>query len=274
MSIFVGIALVILRFGEVSKPMRGRPSTIAGPRRYPNRLGELRRRSGLSQQGVAAAAAISAAYYGALERGDKRINSDTAERLSGPLRCAVGDLLAGTQGVSVPLSVVVAAAESTARPEIFDLPEPQERLRPPRLADTEGCFAAELFDDSADLDFAPGAILVVRELRQLRAVLKAGDKVLVRFFLDPAELVEPRRTHEILYGILDRTIVGDLVLITRTRNRLIPRHALIQAAAAQRAGLADGVLDLPSRAATIEYEPRADDPATILGVVVYVMATV
>jgi hypothetical protein len=158
------------------------------------------------------------------------------------------------------------------RTSIF--PEPQERLRPARLADAEDCFAAELFDNSADLDFAAGAILVVRELPHLRAALKPGDTVLARFFLDPAERGETRRTHEILYGILDQTIVGDLVLITRTRNRLIPRHALIQAAAAQRAGFGEGVLDLPSRAATIEYEPRADDPATILGVVVYAMAAV
>jgi hypothetical protein len=131
-----------------------------------------------------------------------------------------------------------------------------------------------LFDDSADLDFAPGAILVVRELRHLGAALKPGDKVLVRFFLDPAEPGEARRTHEIFYGILDRTIVGDWVLITRTRNRLIPRYALIQTATAQPAELAEGLLNLPPRAATIEYAPRADDPAAILGVVVYAMGAV
>jgi len=66
--------------------LRGRPPTITGARRYPNRLRELRARRGLLQQGVAAAAGISIAYYGALERGDKRINADTAERLCRPLR--------------------------------------------------------------------------------------------------------------------------------------------------------------------------------------------
>jgi transcriptional regulator with XRE-family HTH domain len=253
---------------------RGRPPTIIGARRYPNQLKELRRHSGLSQHRVAAAAGISIAYYGALERGDKRINADTAERLAAPLRCAIGDLLAGMQGVSVPLSMAVAAAESEARPERFDLPEPHERLRPNRLVDPEDCFAAEIFDDSADLDFARGAILFARELAHLREPLRAGDKVLARFYLEPGTSDGARPTHEILYGILDQNIVGDLVLITRTRNRLIPRNALIQRAAPDQPGLAERALGLSVRAAMIAYEPRPADPAEILGLVVYAMGRV
>jgi transcriptional regulator with XRE-family HTH domain len=253
---------------------RGRPPTITGARRYPNRLRELRRHGGLSQQQVAAGAGISIAYYGALERGDKRINADTAERLSGPLRCAIGDLLAGVQGISVPLSAAIAAAESETRPESFDLPEPRERLRPGRLADPQDCFAAEIFDDSADLDFERGAILFVRERSHLHAPLRAGDKILARFYLEPEGGNAPRPTHEILYGILDRNIVGDLVLITRTRNRLIPRNALIQNAPPGPPGLAERALFLPPRDAAIAYEPRLGDPAEILGVVVYAMGPI
>ena len=84
-----------------TKP-RGRPPKKSGPPRYANRLRELRQRLGMSQQEVANAARISSAYYGALERGDKRINADTAQRLQIPLRCSVSDLLAGSRGVSVP----------------------------------------------------------------------------------------------------------------------------------------------------------------------------
>src|SRR5258707_480638 len=160
---------------------RGRPPTVTGARRYPNRLRELRDARGLPQQAVAAMAGISGAYYGALERGDKRINADTAERLSQSLRCAPGDLLGGAQGLSLPV----------------------------------------------------------------------GAKVLVRFFLEPATDGGPRPTHEILYGILDRNIVGDLVLITRTRNRLIPRSALIQSAAPSRAGFAERAIALLPREAEI-----------------------
>jgi transcriptional regulator with XRE-family HTH domain len=253
---------------------RGRPPTITGARRYPNRLRELRQHSGLSQQSVAAAAGISVAYYGALERGDKRINADTAERLSHPLRCAVGDLLAGAQGVSVPIAIAVAAAESEGRPASFDLPEPHERLRPGHLADAENCFAAEVFDHSADVDFDRGAILVVRELAHLRAPLRAGDKVLARFYLEPVGPSGTRPTHEILYGVLDQNIVGDLVLITRTQNRLIPRNAMIQIAAPARPGLAERAIGLPIRDAAIAYEARPEDPAEILGVVVYAMSPI
>jgi transcriptional regulator with XRE-family HTH domain len=253
---------------------RGRPPTITGVRRYPSRLAELRRHIGLSQQRVAAAAGISVAYYGALERGDKRINADIAERLAGPLRCAIGDLLAGVQGVSVPLSVAIAAAESEARPEQFDLPEPRERLRPGRLAAPEDCFAAEIFDDSADLDFAAGAILFVREQARLQGPLRAGDKVLVRFYLAPASDDAAPLTHEILYGILDQNIVGDLVLITRTRNRLIPRNAIIQSTAPSRPGLAERAMALPLRDAAIDYELQSGDQAEILGLVVYAMAPI
>jgi transcriptional regulator with XRE-family HTH domain len=262
--------------GEEFRQMRnrGRPPVLTGARRYPNRLGELRRRRGLSQQAVAAAAGISGAYYGALERGDKRLNADTAERLGAPLGCAAGDLLAGPQGVSVPLVLAVAAAESEGRPARYDLPEPHERLQPRRLADADDCFAAEIFDDSADFDFERGAILFVLRPESSSATLVAGAKVVVRFFLDPPAEGRAAATHEILYGILDRNIVGDLVLITRSRNRLIPRNLLIQSAAPGRPGLAERAAALLPRDAAIAYEARADDPGELLGVVIYAMGPI
>jgi transcriptional regulator with XRE-family HTH domain len=253
---------------------RGRPPITTGARRYPNRLRDLRQHGGLSQQAVAAAAGISGAYYGALERGDKRINADTAERLSRPLRCAAGDLLAGAGGISVPLTTGVAAAEAEVRPAVYDLPEPHERLQPGRLTEAGNCFAAEIFDDSADLDFEPGTILFVRRAAPLPAPLSAGAKVLARFFLDPPAEGRPRATHEILYGILDCNIVGDLVLITRTSNRLIPRHALIQSVSQNRLGLAERAHAPAPRNPAIAYEPRPDDPAELLGTVVYAMGPI
>ena len=252
---------------------RGRPPLITGTRRYPNRLRELRRHTGLSQQSIAAAAGISIAYYGALERGDKRINADTAVRLSRPLRCAVADLFAGTSGLSVPLSHAVAAAESENRPPLYDLPEPHERLQPRGLPEAGDCFAAEIFDDSADIDFARGTILVLRRLVNAGSVA-VGAKILARFFLDPPGGAEARATHEILYGILDRNIVGDLVLITRTRNRLVPRHVLVQGAASLRPGLAERAPALAPRDAAIAYVARPDDPAEILGSVIYAMGPI
>jgi len=244
---------------------RGRPATLTRERRYPNRLRILRERLGLSQQIAAAAAEMSGAYYGALERGDKRINADTAQRLSKVLHCAAGDLLAGA-GLSVPLVMVVAAAESQGRHNGYDLPEPYERLHAHRLADSENCVAAELLDDSANIDFEAGTVLFIRPLPLSQTGVLVGTSVLVRFFLGPTSDRGDRHTHEILYGILDRTIVGDLVLITRTQNRLIPRHMLIQSAADRR-GPAE-------RATVVAYEPHPDDPAELLGTVIYAMGPV
>src|SRR4029077_15429523 len=94
-------------------------------------------------------------------------------------------------------------------------------------------------------------------------------------FADPvAAEGDARKTHEILYGILDQKIVGDLVLITRTRNRLIPRNAVIQTAAPARSGLAESAFVLAPRDGMIAYESRSDDPAEILGVVVYAMGPI
>lgn len=248
---------------------RGRPPKKSGPPRYANRLRELRQRLGMSQQEVANAARISSAYYGALERGDKRINADTAQRLQIPLRCSVSDLLAGGRGVSVPVRFVIAAAEAGARSETFELAEPHEMVQPGRLAGAEHCFAAEITDDSADRDFAPGTVLLLRPLDAATEPLRRGARVVVRFFLEAGG---GPTTYEILYGILDRNILNDLVLITRTRNRLIPRHALIRPAGLSRpaekpaAGLAGND--------TIDYRYAPDDPAEILGVVVYVMGPV
>ena len=248
---------------------RGRPPKHAGPRRYPNRLLELRRRLGLSQQGVAERAGISLAYYGALERGDKRINADTARRLEEALHCSAGDLLTGTPVRRVPLLYAVAASESEGRPASFELPEPHEWLQPGRLADAESCFAAEIVDSSADLDFPRGTVLFVRPLPVLQAPLRVGTRVLARFYLETEGAEGKRLTQEILYGILDRNIVGDLVLITRTGNRLVPRHALIRRAAGPSSGLAERAHSPLRRDDAIEYAPAPGDPGEILGVVVY-----
>src|SRR5260370_38380216 len=99
---------------------RGRPPKILGERRYPNRLREFRERLGLSQQNVAMRAGISLAYYGALERGDKRINADTEKRLRSALGCAPGGLLAGSAtAASLPLRYVLPDAGSETRPAAF-----------------------------------------------------------------------------------------------------------------------------------------------------------
>jgi len=251
---------------------RGRPPIMTGARRYPNRLRALREACGLSQQAVAIGAGISGAYYGALERGDKRINADIAARLAAPLRCRPSELLEGGQGVSVPLVAAVAAADAATRPPAYDLPEPHERIAVRGLADAGKCFAADLVDDCADIDFMAGTILVARRLDPFPATVPVGARVVARFFLDPQAAEGSRQTHEILYGVLDFTIVGDLVLITRSRNPRIPRHLLVQSAS--RRGAPEWVRPPMPQAETIAYEPREDDPGELLGIVIYAMGPV
>jgi len=101
--------------------------------------------------------------------------------------------------------------------------------------------------------------------------LRAGARVVARFFLEPSGGDAERPTHEILYGLLDQNVLGDLVLITRTRNRLIPRHALIQAAVASPSGFSEGRGRVPQRDGVIQYRLGDDDAAEILGLVVYAM---
>jgi transcriptional regulator with XRE-family HTH domain len=247
---------------------------MIGDRRYPNRLRALREHRCLSQQAVAGSAGISVAYYGALERGDKRINTDTAELLSRALDCTVGDLLGKGHSVSVPVAYAVAAADPGALPAAYDLPEPRERVELHRVAHAENCFAAEIVDDSANLDFAAGTILVVRRLASPLAAISVGAKVLARFFLDPAAQAEALGTHEILYGILDRNIVGDLVLITRTRNPSVPRHLVVQGPSPALDGGALRSPMLAPRDDSIDYVPRPGDPAELLGVAIYAMGPV
>jgi transcriptional regulator with XRE-family HTH domain len=228
-------------------------------------LRELRRALGLSQQDVAMRAGISLSYYGALERGDKRINTDTEQRLRTALHYTPGELFAGgAMSPAVPLRYVIAAAESETRPASFELPEPHERLQPLRFAQAGECFAVEIVDDSADLDFAQGTVLFVRA-----APLHVGARIVVRFLITDRDPDGARTTYEILYGILDQNVIGDLVLVTRTRNRLVPRHALIQEASPLGGGLAERPLVMQRRSGAIDYEPRPTDPAEILGVVVY-----
>ena len=118
---------------------------------------------------------------------------------------------------------------------------------------------------------APGTVVFLCPVGLLREPLRAGARVVARFFLEPAQNDTERPTHEILYGLLDQNILGDLVLITRTHNRLIPRHSLIQAAVPSRSGFSESAAPTPRRDGVIEYRQSADDAAEILGLVVYAM---
>jgi transcriptional regulator with XRE-family HTH domain len=254
-----------------SNPLRrrGRPRSRAGPLRYPNRLAELRERLGLTQEEIAAAAAISPSYYGELERGMRRLNADLAQRLHGVLRCLPGDLLGSDASPSVPLQVVVAGAFAE-RPDRFELPEPYLMLPAPRrLAEPEACVAAEVADDSADLDYPAGSTLFIRKVAAGGDTLPLGSKVVVRFERQAAAGgLGPPATHEVLYGRLALGAAGDLLLSTRSRSREIPKNLTIRPAAPRR-GLEEHDAAAAPRQATVDYLATDGDEAVILGTVVF-----
>ena len=63
--------------------------------RFGANLNRARKRSGLSQEALAARASLHRTHIGLLERGERLARIDTAVKLAGALDIALGDLLAG-----------------------------------------------------------------------------------------------------------------------------------------------------------------------------------
>lgn len=61
-----------------------------------NRLRELRKAAGLSQELLSEKAGLSVSYAGLLERGERRINEETAQSLATALGCRPADLFVDT----------------------------------------------------------------------------------------------------------------------------------------------------------------------------------
>jgi hypothetical protein len=213
---------------------------------------------------------MSASYYGEIERGDRRLNSDTATKLSRAL--PLGPVFSNDQTPAVPQRLAIAAQESEGRPDGYDRPEPHDTLpAPKKFRDRVDCFAAEIVDDSADLDFARETVLFLLPIRP-EDKLTLGSKIVVRFYTEPRS--RQPKTAEVLYGVLDRTVTGDLVLLTRTRNRHVPASLVIQREPMASRGFSERVLSLIPRKAEVEYQPRADDEAEIVGTVVHMTGPV
>lgn len=172
----------------------------------------------------------------------------------------------------VPLRLVIAAQTSEGRPDSLDLPEPWEGLpTPKRLAEIDNCFAAEIADLSAELDFASGTVLYLKPLAAPQS-LAIGSKVVVRFLRGARNTSPP--TNEALYGILDRAATGDLVLLTRSRDRRLPASLVIQRDPLSQRGISEQTLAMIPRESEIDYQPRSTDEAEIVGVVLYALGPV
>lgn len=162
-----------------------------------------------------------------------------------------------------------------------------ERLSVPASIDhPEQCFAATVVDDSADLMYPPGSILIARRLEFVARPLQLGMKVIAAAYRErpvakDARAIEAARLAredgadvvEVLAGILDRSAaVGDVTVAIRSRNRQMPATLLIQRA--HFGGLGDRQMRFhvpPVGDPAIQYDPLPDDPGAILGRIVFAM---
>ncbi|MBC8241319.1 MAG: hypothetical protein ISR50_14215 [Alphaproteobacteria bacterium] len=110
----------------------------------------------------------------------------------------------------------------------------------------------------------------MRRLSGLQGPLKLGDRIVARHYVDT---VGDGRIMEMILGHLDRTMIGDLVLLTRSGNPQLPGVVTIRRPADPEAALRDAqrhfrpvdVMALP------DYQPEPGDQADILGVVAMVI---
>lgn len=231
-------------------------------------LFRLRKQRGMTQQQLADKVfpTTSQSQIDRLEKAQRTLTEKWARRLAPALGVAPEDLITGR--FSVRLAVNIAAAFSEGRPQ-FDIPDGEQRWldAPPGLEHPEDCLAAQVADDSADRLYPRGSILYVRRLDALDEPLVIGMRAVVRHYAGDAA---HHATAEILVGQLSRSPAGDIVLFPRSNNTAMPSSVLIQAARYPD-GLAERFEAFRSKSETIDYAPRPDDPAEIVGIVDYAL---
>jgi transcriptional regulator with XRE-family HTH domain len=228
----------------------------------PNRLHELRRLRGLTQNKLAELAGISGQQIGHLERGERRMTFTQAELLAPHLGCAPADLLSHAEGISIPVTCRIAAAFSETAPDEYHIDPPQARVPAlPGLKSPEDCFAAEILDDSADRLYPAGSVLVARPVA---GSIVLGSKIIFRHYTGSGA---SRQTMEILVGLLERAATGDLTLALRSENRELPAGVTIKHHNSS-AGLAESRLEPAAPGASVDYAPDPADSGEIIGLVV------
>ncbi len=136
--------------------------------------------------------------------------------------------------MSAPLVFAVAAAESELRSPDYDLLGHHEhgfRYGAGRCP-KRGNVAAEIFDDSADIDFAPGTVLFAATGNAISGsrIGRCRKSSFVSFSILPiwrAAVVQPTKSSTVFSTAISS---ATSCLSPRTRNRLIPRNVLIQSA--------------------------------------------
>jgi len=245
---------------------RGRPRATPASNQAPNRIRELRDMRGLSQEELGDRVGLSQQQIGSLERGQRGLTLVATQKLAHALEVAPADLLPDVVGVSVPVAMIAASSFDEARPDSFDIAGPHNWVKPTSAVKRpQNCFAIRVIDQHCDRLYPAGSLLVVRRLEAQDGPIPIGAKVAVRHYRSNRGGGE---TMEILIGVVDRPVTGDLSIHIRSTRRDMPGAVTIQAAPRGNSGLGEtGYLDLP-REREIHYAPTDNDPAEILGVVV------
>lgn len=226
-----------------------------------SRLKQIRKLRGLKVTQAAEKLGITRGELHKLEKGDRRLTDVWLQRLARLYDVAPLDLISH-EGISIPVKHIVAAAFHDI-PLPYDVPpEQQERFQPPRFVQRpEECFGLDVVDDSADRSFPPGTRLIARGLAGLGRRLRKGDEVAIRHF---AGTRAEGKTLEILVGVLDIAVTGDLIVLVPSNNRQV-RGPIEIRHGAPAAGLGDA--PRAYEADGIDYAPQPGDRAEILGVI-------
>lgn len=215
----------------------------------------------------AKAVGIDARKLGEMERGRTRIDSFDLERLSRVIPLAAILHSAPTSVARVPRRFYIAAFETEGRPDDLEPTAPETVAlphdMPPELRRLPDLFAATVADDSAGLDYAIGTTLYLRALDPGEAISYKAP-VVVRFLRGPR--AASSATHEVLYGHLNRLNTGELMLQSRGRGPAQARQ--VQAGIAALHSFHESSL-AALRQPAIEYMPRPEDIAEIVGVIVW-----
>lgn len=254
--------------GEKRGP--GRQKVKTEPPLYPRQLvlKERRLEAGFGSQGkFARKIGLSTSYYSQIEGGESRLNADTAEKIGSLL--PISDIFGVASPIMVPVKLTIGVALQQADPPLeYDLPEPWEMTTATnrKLKAIPDCFAAEIADDSADKDFARETVLYLRPINPAGEDLRLGTPVVVRFF--DCSVGGTKVTSDMLYGLLDRTSAGDIVLITRSKTIPLPVSKMIRPGSARLREINEQTRGMIPWPATVTYAPDPEDVAIIVGTVV------
>lgn len=232
-----------------------------------NRLTEIRKRRGLTQEQLAERVGTTDATINRLENNKRDSLGKWTPRLAMALDVEPEELISRMPLRTVPLRAVIRSAFSQKQPDEQEANGHAviERVHAPLdLAAPDECFAARVADDSADRLYPRGSLLFVRATDALDGRLRPNAKIVVRHFAAEG----PRRVPvETLVGLLGISPAGELMLHTRTTLRSMPAAIMIRPAPV-RPGFSERAMTFAGNAdEPVDYEPQPDDACEILGVV-------